>query len=128
MNGCWALMLAFEESLNLGFDGAFVHQSPLSWIARNSSKAGRDGDSETWVVHAAAEWTEAHIDDSPEEIRPVLIEEFWNAVGQTRVGTNLFDTCIVGDSQSPQQAIWYQQSVGTDLWISPRQLRALPVR
>ncbi len=44
MNGCWALMLAFEESLHLDFDGAFVHQSPLSWIARNSSKAGRDGD------------------------------------------------------------------------------------
>ncbi len=43
MNGCWALMLAFEESLGLGFDGAFVHESPLSWIARNNSKPGRDG-------------------------------------------------------------------------------------
>ncbi len=84
MHGCWALMLAFEESLNLDFDGAFVHQSPLSWIARNSSKAGRDGESETWVAHAAAEWTERHLEVSPEEIKPLLIGEFWNAVGRTR--------------------------------------------
>ncbi len=84
MNGCWALMLAFEGSLNLGYDGAFVHGSPLSWIARNSSKTGRGGKRETWVVHAAAEWTEAHIDESPAEITPRLIEAFRSAVGNAR--------------------------------------------
>ncbi|MGB7326681.1 MAG: FAD-dependent oxidoreductase [Rubripirellula sp.] len=85
MDGCWALMLAFERSLNLGFDGAFVQQSPLSWIARNSSKPGRGGDCETWVVHADAEWTEAHIEDSPDEIRSFLIDEFFRATGRSKV-------------------------------------------
>jgi len=77
------VMLAFEESLNLGFDGAFVHQSPLSWLARNNSKSGRDCDRETWVLHTAPAWTAEHIDDSPEEIKQLLVGEFWKAVGRT---------------------------------------------
>ncbi len=42
MRQCWAVMLAFPQSLDVGFAGAFVHGSPLSWIARNSSKPGRN--------------------------------------------------------------------------------------
>ena len=41
MHGCWAAMLAFDHSLDLPFDGAFVHDSPLSWVARNDSKPQR---------------------------------------------------------------------------------------
>lgn len=85
MNGCWALMMAFEESLELDFDGSFVQRSPLSWIARNSSKPGRNGNFETWVAHAGAEWTESHIDLAPAELQPLLIQEFWQAVGKARV-------------------------------------------
>ncbi|TWU56266.1 FAD-dependent oxidoreductase [Rubripirellula reticaptiva] len=85
MNGCWAVMLAFEQSLNIGFDGAFVQQSPLSWIARNNSKPGRNGDRETWVLHADAEWTEAHMEDSPGAIESFLIAEFFRAVGGINV-------------------------------------------
>lgn len=43
MTGCWAVMFAFADSIDLGFDAAFVHQSPLSWIACNSSKPERNG-------------------------------------------------------------------------------------
>ena len=82
MHGCWALMLAFEESLRLGFDAAFVNESPLSWIARNNSKPGRDQGSETWVAHANPEWTEAHIDLPNEQVRQVLLEEFSTSVGR----------------------------------------------
>ena len=92
MNGCWALMLAFEESLGVGFDGAFVHESPLSWIARNNSKPGRDGRGETWVLHATPEWTEAHIEDSPEQVSQWLLDEFWTAVGRRRVEPMHLDT------------------------------------
>ena len=41
MPPCWAAMVAFEERLPLEVDGAFVRRSPLSWIARDSSKPGR---------------------------------------------------------------------------------------
>ncbi len=92
MSGCWALMLAFEETLGLGFDGAFVRESPLSWIARNNSKPGRDSRGETWVVHSTPEWTGSHIDDSPERVRQSLLDEFWTAVGRRRVDPMQLDT------------------------------------
>lgn len=44
---CWAVMLAFTPSLaqvipdHVKFGAAFVHDSPLSWIANNSTKPGR---------------------------------------------------------------------------------------
>jgi renalase len=44
MHGCWAAMLAFDHPLDLPFDGAFVQDSPLSWIARNDSKPERGAD------------------------------------------------------------------------------------
>jgi predicted NAD/FAD-dependent oxidoreductase len=80
MQGCWAVMLAFPSSLGLDFDGAFVHGSPLSWIARNSSKPGRN-EAETWVLHASPDWTHAHLEEPVESIAQLLTEEFWPAIG-----------------------------------------------
>ncbi len=81
MQGCWAVMLAFTTSLGLDFDGAFVHGSPLSWIARNSSKPLRETQPETWVLHASADWTRARSEDPSESVEPELREAFWQAVG-----------------------------------------------
>ena len=39
---CWALMLAFEDVPETGFDGAKVADGPIRWIAREASKPGRD--------------------------------------------------------------------------------------
>lgn len=81
MHECWAVMLAFRQSLGLEFGGAFVHGSPLSWIARNSSKPGRNAEPETWVLHASAEWSHAHIEASAESVEEQLTGEFWRAIG-----------------------------------------------
>ena len=81
MQGCWAVMLAFQSPLGLEFDGAFVHGSVLSWIARNSSKPGRRAEVETWVLHASAEWTHAHLEETAESIAQLLTAEFWPAIG-----------------------------------------------
>ena len=75
------MMLAFPSSLGLDFDGAFVHGSPSSWIARNSSKPGRNAKAETWLLQSSAEWTHAHLDEPAESIAQLLIEEFWSAIG-----------------------------------------------
>lgn len=82
MRECWAAMIAIGPSLGLSFDGAFVHKSPLSWIARNNSKPGRSSEPETWVLHASPDWSGAHIEKSPAEIEGILIDEFWKATGQ----------------------------------------------
>ena len=81
MHGCVAVMLALAEPLQLGVDGAFVHGSPLAWVARNSSKPGRSPEPETWVLHASPEWSRAHIDDRPEEVEAALLDAFWTVTG-----------------------------------------------
>lgn len=88
MHGCWAVMLAFPNRLDLDFVGGFVHDSPLSWIARNSSKPNRNEDHETWVLHASAEWTHDHLDESAEYVEELLCAEFWKAVGLPPTKTN----------------------------------------
>jgi renalase len=75
---CWALLLQFAEPLETGFDGAFVDSSPLSWVARNSSKPGRSA-AECWVLHASDSWSRLHLEESPERIVELLLEAFWNA-------------------------------------------------
>jgi predicted NAD/FAD-dependent oxidoreductase len=74
-------MLAFEQSLELPFDGAFVHGSQLSWVARNDSKPGRVEDGETWILHASPEWSQEHMEDAPELVRELLTDAFWRATG-----------------------------------------------
>lgn len=75
MRGSWAVMLRFAERVDLPFDAAFVNQGPLRWVARDSGKPGRVG-METWLLHATAEWSEAHIEDAPDSVADVLITAF----------------------------------------------------
>jgi len=83
MAGCWAALLAFQRPIELACDGAFVDDSPLAWIARNSSKRDRNRSPECWTLHASTEWTREHIDDPPEATLPALIDAFWQATGVT---------------------------------------------
>ena len=76
----WAVMAGFPEPLGLGFDGAFVNRSPLSWVARNGSKPGRP-EGEAWVMHAAPGWSRRHLELDPEEAAARLLEAFREAVG-----------------------------------------------
>ncbi|MDP2134534.1 MAG: FAD-dependent oxidoreductase [Sulfuritalea sp.] len=75
MRGAWALMLRFAAPLDLPFDAAFVNSGPLRWIARDSHKPGR-GAPETWLLHASAEWSEAHIEDTADAVAAELLEAF----------------------------------------------------
>ena len=78
---CWAMMIAFPQPLPVDYAAAFVNGSPISWIARNGSKPGRASDVETWVVHAAGEWTRRHLELSPEEVQPKMLDAFFAALG-----------------------------------------------
>lgn len=75
MRGSWALMLRYDAPLTLAFDAAFVNAGPLRWVARDNSKPGR-GPQETWLLHASATWSEAHIEDSPEAVAAALLQAF----------------------------------------------------
>lgn len=82
---CWSLMTHFPRSLEQSFGGAFVDASPLSWIANNDSKPGReqlDTEGESWVLQATPEWSYAHQEDDPASIRAALLEAFAAALGR----------------------------------------------
>ena len=56
MQPAWAVLVGFETAVDVAFDGAFVVDSPLAWVARNNSKPGRPPP-ECWVLHATPEWS-----------------------------------------------------------------------
>jgi predicted NAD/FAD-dependent oxidoreductase len=82
MAPCWAVLVGFEKKLDVPWDGAFIHDSALSWVARNSSKPGRDATKDCWVLHANAEWSAKHLADSPETVIFHLLESFTYASGE----------------------------------------------
>ena len=76
----WAVMAVFDRSLDLELDGVFVHDSPLSWAARNNSKPGRS-DHECWVLHGTNEWSGSHLEKNEEEVSAGLLQAFFEAIG-----------------------------------------------
>lgn len=83
---CWALLLTFDPPLDLdGFDARALDNragdgGPLAWIARNTTKPGRQG-LDAWTVHATAEWSSAHLELPAEAIVERLTAAFREATG-----------------------------------------------
>ena len=63
----------------LAFDALVVDAGPTRWAACNSSKPGRSAD--TWVIHAAPEWTLAHFDDAPAAVADELAASLCKTTG-----------------------------------------------
>ena len=81
MQPCWAVMASFEKAITDDWIGAFIHDSILTWIARNSTKPNRPNDAEHVVLHAGPQWTEANWERAPDKVAEVLLAEFWQASG-----------------------------------------------
>lgn len=79
VHACWAALVAFDERVKAPFDGAFVSSSPLGWIARDRSKPRR-GFAETWVLHASADWSDAHVGDGADAAAAFLLNAFADLV------------------------------------------------
>ena len=79
MSSCLSVMAAFSAPLDLAFDGAFIHGSPLSWVARNNSKPGRPA-IECWVLHAGPQWSAGHEQIEPAVRDQLLLDSFFQAV------------------------------------------------
>lgn len=77
---CWSLLLAFQESLELGYDGAWIDDSRLAWLAHDASKPGRRA-GEHWIGQASAAWSIEHLEDEPERAKEKLLKAFHEATG-----------------------------------------------
>ncbi|MFT7632261.1 MAG: photolyase PhrII [Mariniblastus sp.] len=83
MNPCWAVMVALENPITELWNGAFMHDSFLSWAARNSTKPSRESRVEQLVIHARPEWSEKHWEHDPNEVAETMLAEFWKVSGLT---------------------------------------------
>ncbi|MEO8269553.1 MAG: FAD-dependent oxidoreductase, partial [Aureliella sp.] len=81
MNPCWAAMVAFTRPITDQWVGAFLHDSFLSWAARDSTKPGRNHALEHLVIHANSEWTAKHWEFGANEIAWMMLDEFWRVTG-----------------------------------------------
>jgi predicted NAD/FAD-dependent oxidoreductase len=74
---CIALMLAYEPETRATADNWMrPEDSVIGWIAKDSSKPGRPHDMQTWVVHARADWSRAHLDQDPQISGEILHAHF----------------------------------------------------
>lgn len=79
-HACHALMLRPERPLEPGFDAAFVEDSPIGWIARQSGKPGREAHP-GWLVHSTPQWSAAHVDLPGEQVAQGLTGALAEALG-----------------------------------------------
>ena len=76
-------MASFEEPLDLAYDAAFLHGSPLTWIARNSSKPGQASSPDTWVLQATPAWSKEQIEKEAPWVVGRLLAVFHEETGST---------------------------------------------
>jgi predicted NAD/FAD-dependent oxidoreductase len=81
MAPCWALMLRYTEALPVAFDARRYQAGAIGWLARQASRPGDSGRPHRWVLHASAEWSEAHLEESAEQVLAQLQQELASLLG-----------------------------------------------
>ena len=76
MDPCWALMLAFEQRLDRGFDVIRPEGTDLDWICRDSSKPSRESERDLWVLHASPDWSRRNLELERDEAGALMFGMF----------------------------------------------------
>jgi renalase len=79
MRGCFALMLGFESDPGLDWQGAFVKDAAVGWMAVEHSKPGRQGFALT--VQASGAWSDDHIEDDAATVEAALLGDLEKLTG-----------------------------------------------
>lgn len=90
LSPCFALMVQFAFPPALEYDGVKVADSPLAWVARDSSKPQRKGDN--WVLHASPQWSTSHLEEPSSAITAALLAEF-ELLNKEKLPPVLFSKC-----------------------------------
>jgi len=76
----WCYGAILDVPVDVEWKAGFVNDdSPVDWIAQNSSKPSRNGP-ETWVLHANHEWSKSHLEVDRQSVCERLRTEFLNVV------------------------------------------------
>ncbi len=84
---CWTLMLAFPQAVqpnlnHLGpqWNAARSTHHRIAWLARESSKPGREA-VERWTVQASPAWSHEHLEDDAPRVQAKLLRAFAEVTG-----------------------------------------------
>lgn len=114
---CWALMLAFDPPLSVGWDHLKPDEGPIAWIARNGTKSGRGGGRETLVVHAGPDWSRRNLEVTP-DIAAADLESHW------RVATGITATPTFTAAHRWRYALVEETAGAAFLWDATSRLGA----
>ncbi|WP_417478872.1 NAD(P)/FAD-dependent oxidoreductase [Maricaulis maris] len=78
---CWTLMLSLAEPLEQAPRVYRASDGPCAWIACDSTKPGRSGEGENWVIQAGPGWSDTHLEKDPETVRGLLRNAFESWAG-----------------------------------------------
>ncbi|MHA7898381.1 MAG: NAD(P)/FAD-dependent oxidoreductase [Henriciella sp.] len=73
MQGCFALMLGFDQPLTLDWSALKSGEPLIGWMAVNSAKPGRP-EPYALLIQSDNAWAEAHLEDDPEAVMAALLE------------------------------------------------------
>jgi len=76
----WTGLLTFAERVDLPDVVAGGSDSPIDLAVRNRAKPGREGP-ESWVLHATAAWSRAHLEQDAPEVAAALVEALAGMAG-----------------------------------------------
>jgi renalase len=84
---CWTLMVAYPNASQPGvphlgpqWNAARSTHHRAAWLARESSKPGRDR-IERWTLQASAAWSQEHLDDDSARVQGKLLKAFADITG-----------------------------------------------
>ncbi len=71
---CFALMVGLSSCAQLNFDAALVKNSPIKWIALNSTKTGRSKH-KALVIHSCNSWARDNMERELSDVQDQLVDE-----------------------------------------------------
>lgn len=74
MQGCYALMLGVQARWEKPWIAAEIKDSPIQWVAINSTKPGRNADVTCIVAHSRHDWADTHMDDDMADAQAFLLQ------------------------------------------------------
>ncbi|WP_299615020.1 NAD(P)/FAD-dependent oxidoreductase [uncultured Tateyamaria sp.] len=80
MAPCWTQMVGFETPLPTDVTYASRNEGPISVIARETAKPGRDLPGDGWVIQASADWSHEHLERDRAEVETPLLDAFFTAL------------------------------------------------
>ncbi len=81
LSACYSLMLGFSEPLiNIHWSAAKINDSPISWIAKNETKGGRNNSVTSILIQTTNGWAEENVEADQAEVKKILTDEFYKLV------------------------------------------------